>query len=306
MTTIIFIGLPLKTDRWRFCGGASRNIDSVNREDHPRLAGCAPVIFHLRKGNGLGGDLQSGRGGRLEDALDCSKECRQRYALRPAPHEPNPRRTQTCTRLIYTVVSACGADVHETNGSGILYTLCDRSDYRSCTCAPQVVDNYVNAVCELPHQGLFVSSRPKRVKGAQRERDCYVGTQCLHFLEFVLVARGRNNLRRSEIFRQAHSQPPCGPCRAVDQDCFTSFEAGTFHHCRPRGHSRVSDRGCRDVVYVIGQWNAMLCLDERFLRERTKWSFREDEVHALSFGCAPHAIAPGDRRKLALCTVVGA
>jgi hypothetical protein len=50
----------------------------------------------------------------------------------------------------------------------------------------------------------------------------------------------------------------------------------------------------------------MLRVNERFLRERTEWSLREDEVHALSSGCTPHTIAPGDRRKLALSTIVGA
>jgi|HubBroStandDraft_1064217.scaffolds.fasta_scaffold23938_6 hypothetical protein len=44
----------------------------------------------------------------------------------------------------------------------------------------------------------------------------------------------------------------------------------------------------------------MLRLDERFLRERAKWSLGEDEIHALSFRCAPDAIGPGDRRKVAV------
>ena len=48
---------------------------SANREDHSRLTGCAPILFHLGKGNGLGCYLQFGWDSRLKDPLDCFKEC---------------------------------------------------------------------------------------------------------------------------------------------------------------------------------------------------------------------------------------
>ena len=48
--------------------------NSAKREDHSRLTGCAPISFHLRKGNYLRGYLQSGWDGRFQDALDCFKE----------------------------------------------------------------------------------------------------------------------------------------------------------------------------------------------------------------------------------------
>lgn len=117
-------------------------------EDYAGFGGVVPGFGYMAQGDGSGIDLEFGGGEGFEDVFDGGEEARHGNAFEATTHEDDGRGAKGCAGE-GDVCAAGAADLDEADGGCVFNGLGDGGDDDFGGLAPEVVDDYVDAVGEL-------------------------------------------------------------------------------------------------------------------------------------------------------------
>ncbi|SOT43405.1 hypothetical protein F01_440114 [Burkholderia cenocepacia] len=252
-------------------------------------ARIAPVFANGRQRHRARVDRESCLAGRFEYAAHRRQQARQRHAAQAAAHQLDRGRAQHGARQQH-VRAADRADLHETQPPAAGRRLRGDNQQRLRAGAPQIIEHDVHACAEM----RFERPRQMHVVLLQRHRRVRAGTQ--QRLQRGRVAARRDHLRRAEMLRDPHREPPRRARCAIDEHRLARDEPRAFGQRRPRRHPGNRDRRGRDIVERVRQRHALRIRRDRAFGHRTERRGRTEEVDAPAIIETPHAVDTHNER----------